>query len=104
MSGFPVRWRLSAFALAVALVLPFLAPPALRAAAAPGPAAVTASMGAGEPWVGRVVSWLRLTLAWDKPAAPAQDKRLARPAPVRRLPVRRDEGCGIDPNGHQKCC
>jgi hypothetical protein len=88
MSGFPVRWRLFAFVLGVALVLPCLAPAAVQAAVSPGGAALAAAAKAGDSWVGRV--WGALELLGFRHGA--------RPRP----PVHPDgdAGCTIDPNGH----
>jgi hypothetical protein len=96
MSGFPVRWRLFAFVLGVALVLPCLAPAAVQAAVSPGGAALAAALEAGDSWVGRVWGWL--LPGWNKPEG--QGKRIESAAPAWRPPVRRQEGCMIDPNGH----
>jgi hypothetical protein len=76
MSGFPVRWRVFALVLGVALVQPCLAPAEVHAAAA-RPGITAESMPASwDLWVTRIWGFL----------AGAAEK----------------EGCGIDPNGH--CC
>lgn len=93
MSGFPVRWRLIAFVLGLALALSGLVPAAVQAAVPPGQAVVGVA-AVGDSWVGRMWDALGQSWLW-RVFGNRQDM-----GPKAPVSTKDDGGCLLDPNGH----